>query len=186
MSASQRADSLHKMTFLLILKSKMCQKIVPFFFSLHIVNLVGTGKAIHLVNALIKIINIHIITGQFSSAIIHQALWYHNCSLWGQYQISKFHTLLSSGNSEHRISKWQKWWGKGDLNLTVFQIALTELKTPSSVVLKKIQPNQGKWATLQQTRSPSHDQEDNTGGEQSYTCIEIHLFWRKKQLLFKI
>ena len=108
MSASQQADSLHQTAFLLILKSKMCQKIVPFFSSFHTVNFVGTGNAIHLMNALIKKINIHIITGQFSSAIIHQALW-DNCTLQGQYQISKFHTLLYSGNSEHRISN-----GKND------------------------------------------------------------------------
>lgn len=34
--------------------------------------------------------------------------------------------------------------GKGDINPRVFQVALTELKTPSSMVKKKIQVNQGK------------------------------------------
>ena len=28
---------------------------------------------------------------------------------------------------------------------------------------------------LQLTRSPSLDQEDNTGGEQNFTCIKIHI-----------
>ena len=93
--------------FLLTPKSKLFS-----FFSLHIVNLVGTGKAIHLMNALIKIIDIHIIMGQFSPAIIHHALWYHDYTFQGQCQISKLHTLLLSRIDECRISEGRDW-GKG-------------------------------------------------------------------------
>lgn len=92
------------LAFLLTPKSKAVSRNIPGFFLLHMVNLVGTGKAIYLMNALIKIISIHIITGQFSPAIIHQALWCRSCTLQGQYQISKLHTSPSSGNGEHRIS----------------------------------------------------------------------------------
>lgn len=64
------------LAFLLTPRSKDVLKNIALFFLLHVVHLVGTGKAIHLMNALITIINIHIITGQFSPAIIHHALCY--------------------------------------------------------------------------------------------------------------
>lgn len=118
-------------------KSKDVSNIL-IFLSLHIVNFAGRRKAIHLTNTLIKVVNMHIITGQFSPTVIHHALWNRNCTLQAPYRISKFHTSLSSRNGEHRISNGKnrrggegKWHKSHCLPSCTYQI---KANTPCSMV----------------------------------------------------
>lgn len=101
--ASLWANSVHKRAVgfasLVTLETKDVSN-VPIFFSRHIVNLVGIGRTIYLMNTFIKKIDRHKITGPFSPAIISQALWYHDCPLQGV----KFPNFQISRNGEHRIS----------------------------------------------------------------------------------
>lgn len=109
----------------------------------------------HLMDTLIKIINIHVITGRFSPAILHHAPWYPNYTPQGHYQIPKFHSLLSSRTGEYGIPNGKN--GGGGHHYVSSYTFPVKANTPCSMVSKgfKFIKENELIHLLQLTRSPA-------------------------------
>lgn len=174
MSASQQADSLPPKQPSCWFLSLDVSKDSPIFFSFHMVNLVGTGNAIHLMNALIKVSNIHIITGQFSSCPF--------IKLYGTTALSRVsikflnfvHCYLQEiVSTEFQMAKMmRKGWPKSHCVPNC-----TNWIKDSILSGLKIQPNQAKWAHADKKLILTRK---ITGG-----WAELHLHWNSYLFLWR-